>query len=59
MSDEIICHCMEVTRGQILAAIQTKGCKTFADIQRETEAGTVCGTCEEAIQEILDEHAAG
>ncbi len=47
---------MEVTRGQIVAAIKEKGCKTFEDIQVETEAGTVCGACEDDIQDILDEH---
>lgn len=56
MSNEIICNCMEVTRGQIVAAIKEKGCKTFEDIQVETEAGTVCGACEDDNQDILDEH---
>lgn len=46
---------MEVTRGQIVAAIKEKGCKTFEDIQRETEAGTVCGSCEDDINDILNE----
>jgi len=46
---------MQITRGQIVAAIKEKGCKTFEDIQRETEAGTVCGGCEDDIQSILNE----
>ena len=46
---------MEVTRGQIVAAINEKGCKTFKDIQLETEAGTICGACEDDIQDILNE----
>jgi bacterioferritin-associated ferredoxin len=45
---------MEVTRCQIEAAIKEKGCKTFEDIQRETEAGTVCGGCEDDIQDIIN-----
>ena len=55
MDNEIICNCMEVTRGQIVKAIKEKGCKTFEDIQNETEAGTVCGACEDDIQDILSE----
>jgi len=46
---------MQITRGQIVSAIKEKGCKTFEDIQRETEAGTVCGGCEDDIQSILNE----
>lgn len=47
---------MEVTRGQIIKAIKDKGCKTFEDVQNETEAGTVCGCCEDDIQEILKDY---
>jgi bacterioferritin-associated ferredoxin len=54
MDNEIVCNCMEVTRCQIEAAIKEKGCKTFEDIQRETEAGTVCGGCEDDIQDIIN-----
>ena len=55
MDNKIICNCMEVTHGQIVAAIKEKGCKTLEDIQRETEACTVCGGCEDDIQDILSE----
>ena len=47
---------MEITYGQIVKAINEKGCKTFEDIQRETEAGTVCGCCEDDINDIIKEH---
>ncbi len=56
MDNKIICTCMEVTRGQIIKAIKDKGCKTFEDVQNETEAGTVCGCCEDDIQEILKDY---
>jgi NAD(P)H-nitrite reductase large subunit len=46
---------MEVTRGQIVAAIKEKDCKTLKDIQRETEACTVCGGCEDDIRDIINE----
>lgn len=41
---QIICYCSNVTRGQIVAAIE-KGARTLADIQRMTSACTV-GDCE-------------
>lgn len=56
MSNEIICICMKVTRGQIVAAITEKGCKTFEGIQLETEVRTICGACEDDIQNILNEY---
>lgn len=56
MSNEIICNCMGITHGEIVTTIKEKGYKTFKDIQNETEAGTVCGRCEDDIQEILDEY---
>lgn len=55
MNDKTVCTCMGVTRQEIINAIKEKGCKTFEDIQRETEAGTVCGGCEGEINEILKE----
>ena len=55
MDNEIICTCMEVTRGQILTAIKETGCKSVEDIQSDNEACTVCKSCEDDIQDILDE----
>jgi NAD(P)H-nitrite reductase large subunit len=49
---------MDVYRSQIVTAIKEKGCKTLEDIQRETEACTVCMSCEDDIQDILNEHIA-
>lgn len=56
MSEEIICHCMGVSKETIVKAIKEKGCKTVEDIQEETEAGTGCGGCIDDIQAILDEN---
>ncbi len=53
--DEIICNCMEVYKGTIVKAIKEKGLKTVEEVGDETEAGTVCGQCQDNIQEILDE----
>ncbi len=55
MEDEIICNCNEVYKSTIVNAIKEKGLKTVEEVGDETEAGTVCGQCQEDIQDILDE----
>lgn len=50
-----ICHCMGIMKSEITKAIQEKKLKTFEDVQNATEAGTVCGGCQEDIEEILKE----
>ncbi|MDD2563077.1 MAG: (2Fe-2S)-binding protein [Salinivirgaceae bacterium] len=52
---EIICNCMGITKQEIVDAIKNEGCKTFEDIQKVTEAGTVCGGCEDDINDIIKE----
>jgi NAD(P)H-nitrite reductase large subunit len=54
-NDEIICNCNEITRGEIIKAIKEKGLKTVEEVGDETTAGTVCGGCQDDIQEILNE----
>lgn len=53
--DELICNCMDITKGEIIDAIKD-GCDTLEKVQEKTEAGTVCGTCVEDIEDILEEH---
>ncbi|MDR1672503.1 MAG: (2Fe-2S)-binding protein [Bacteroidales bacterium] len=53
--DEIVCHCMEVSYGEIVAAIKANTLKTVEDVGEATNAGTGCGGCQTVIQEILDE----
>ena len=53
--DEIICNCMEVYKSTIVKAIKEKGLKTVEEVGEATDAGTVCGGCQDDIQEILDE----
>lgn len=53
--DELICNCMGITRGEIEDAITNDGCDTLEKVQEKTEAGTVCGTCVEDIEDILQE----
>lgn len=54
-TDEIICSCMQITRGEIIECITDKGAVTVEAIGMLLEAGTVCGSCHEDIQEIIDE----
>ena len=51
---EIICHCMEITRGEIIDAIKSDKLKTVDEVGDVTEAGTVCGSCQDDIKDILD-----
>lgn len=46
---------MEITKGEIEDAIKEKGLKTVEEVQEETEAGTVCGSCVDDIEEVLKE----
>jgi NAD(P)H-nitrite reductase large subunit len=51
--EEIICHCMEIARGEIIDAIKSNQLKTVDEVGDATEAGTYCGSCQDDIEEIL------
>lgn len=53
--DKLVCTCMDVYKSTIVKAIKEKNLKTIEEVGEETEAGTVCGQCQDDIQEILDE----
>jgi NAD(P)H-nitrite reductase large subunit len=53
--DPVICTCLDMCKSEIVAAIREKGLKTVEEVGDETEAGAVCGSCIDDIQEILDE----
>ena len=56
MSDDtIICSCLDITKGDILAAIKEKNLTTVEEITDATEAGSACGACLDDIQDVLDE----
>jgi len=46
---------MEVYKSTIVKAIKEKGLETVEEIGEETKAGTVCGQCQDDIQDILNE----
>jgi len=52
--DDLVCKCNEISRAEIIKAIKEKGLKTVEEVGEATTAGTVCGGCQEEIQEILD-----
>lgn len=54
-NEEIICNCMQITRGEIIEATKLQGLKTIDEVGDETEAGTVCGSCHDDIEDILKE----
>lgn len=54
-NDDIICNCNEIYKSEIVKAIKEKGLKTVAEVGDETTAGTTCGSCQDDIQDILDE----
>ncbi|MDO4332942.1 MAG: (2Fe-2S)-binding protein [Eubacteriales bacterium] len=51
--DKIVCYCMNVTNGMIKDAVES-GASTLEEVQAITYAGTVCGTCLENVQHLVD-----
>lgn len=51
--DDIICNCMQITRDEIIQAIKKEGADSVEKVGEHTEAGTVCGSCQDEIEEIL------
>ncbi len=52
--DEIVCNCMNVTKGMIKDAVDS-GSVTLEEVQNVTGAGTACGGCIDNIQQLIDE----
>jgi bacterioferritin-associated ferredoxin len=53
--EEILCTCLDITRGEVEDAIKDKNLKSVSQVQEETEAGTVCGACVDDIYNLLEE----
>jgi NAD(P)H-nitrite reductase large subunit len=51
---EIICRHLRLTKADLIKVIREKGLRSFTEIQDETDAGTICGTCVADIEEILE-----
>lgn len=56
MEEDIeICNCLGIMKSEIVTAIKDKGLHTLEEVQDETNAGTVCGSCIPDIEDILNE----
>ena len=56
MEEDIeICNCLGIMKSEIVKAIKDKGLHTMEEVQDETNAGTVCGSCIPDIEDILNE----
>ena len=51
----IICTCLDMTKAELVAEIKQRGLKTIEQVGDEIEAGAVCGSCIDDIQDVLDE----
>jgi NAD(P)H-nitrite reductase large subunit len=54
-NDEIVCNCMQITKGEIVDAIKAGNLKTIDEVGDANEAGTICGSCHDDIEDILKE----
>ena len=46
---------MQLRKSDIVKVIRDKQLTTFAQVQDETDAATICGSCAEDIEQILQE----
>ncbi|KAG0050178.1 hypothetical protein BGZ83_005044 [Gryganskiella cystojenkinii] len=49
-----ICSCNNVTKGQIRAAIKSKGCSSIGEVKTCSKAGLGCGGCVPQVGEIFE-----
>lgn len=52
--DEIICSCLDITKGMIKEAVD-QGAKTLADVQEINDVGTICGACIDDVEQLIAE----
>lgn len=53
--NDFVCRHLKLTKADIVKEIREKGFTSFSEIQDETDAGTICGSCVADIEEILEE----
>ncbi|MBN2521051.1 MAG: (2Fe-2S)-binding protein [Bacteroidales bacterium] len=51
--EHYVCRHMQLTKQDIINVIREKGLTTFEQIQDETDAATICGSCASEIENIL------
>lgn len=52
--DHIVCHCTNVSAGELRMLIHEAGCSSLDEIQRATRAGGSCGKCVGLLTEVVD-----
>ena len=50
---ELVCNCNTVTKGTVVAAIKSKGCKTRDEVAACTTASTGCGSCSQLVDDLI------
>jgi nitrite reductase (NADH) large subunit len=53
--NDIVCRHLQLTKEDIIKAIREKNLTTFEEVQDETDAATVCGSCAADVEAILEE----
>lgn len=51
--DYIVCHCTNVTAGELRGLVHEAGCTSLEEIQRCTRAGGSCGKCVPLLTEFV------
>ncbi len=54
--EKVVCYCQNVTNGMIKETVDA-GASTVEEVQEATGAGTVCGSCIDGIQQLVDKFA--
>lgn len=54
---QVICHCLQVTEGEVADAILTLGLTTLDEIRRCTGAGDGCTCCHRRLKQCIENYA--
>jgi NAD(P)H-nitrite reductase large subunit len=52
---DIVCRHLQLMKADIVKTIREKQITTFEQVQDETDAATVCGSCAADVEAILEE----
>lgn len=53
--ENYVCRHMQLTKTDIVKVIREKNLTTFEQIQDETDVATICGSCAQDVDDILQE----
>lgn len=57
VTDEVVCHCLQIRRSDIKTAADMLKSPTVRCIIKSTDAGSGCTACHARIRRLLAEHA--